>query len=164
VKTASKSEILELVSGFHGGGQKWHYHLLTPNCQFNKSGQFAIFVEHLDAKQIIVNYADVAEMELSKALAGMLHGAEVMDQDNAKPDYASNKEVFAILKLIRELTDAGIKWHHHVFFPGCTFNTHGNKHELVCEDPRNGTCLISISDDEPKEDLKQIEAQFYNQQ
>ncbi len=163
MKEITKDEALALVESFVAKKEIWHYHLLTPTCQFNTSSRFAIFIENLDTEQTFVLYSDLAEMELSNTLSGMLHGKEVLEQKNTASNYRPSIEVIAMLELIDKLDTANTKWHHHVFFPGCTFNTHPDMHELVIEDPRNNTYLMSITNDEPKEDLKQIEYRFYRQ-
>lgn len=163
MKKISKPEVLNLVESFDDKGQLWHYHFLTPTCQFNESDQYALLVENIDAKKSYVYYSDIAEMELSSKLANKLHGKDVMDQSKTKKGYLPGVNVLSILDLIQILKAEKIKWHHHVFFPGCKFNIHTDKFELVVEDPRNNKCLISLSDDEPIEDLKQIETEFYNQ-
>lgn len=163
MKKVTKSELIKLVQELQIDEQNWHYHLLTPTCQFNKSGQFAIIVENVDSKEIFVYYSDVAEMEISNQFSKMVHGKEVMDKKNTKANYKPSKDVVAILNLINELTEKGIKWHHHVFFPGCIFNNREAEFELVVEDPRSNRRLISVSKTEPIEDLKQIESVFYAQ-
>jgi hypothetical protein len=159
----TKSEALKLVHAFHDAGQTWHYHLLTPACQFNDSSKYAIYIENIDTKQSFVLHTNTAEMNLSNKFSSLLHGAEVMDKANTKAGYKPSPEVINILSLINELSKQGVKWHHHVFFPGCTFNSQPDGFELVVEDPRTGKRLVSISDTEPTEDLKQIESAFYSQ-
>lgn len=163
MKKVTKPEVIEIVKGFHDAGQKWHYHLLTPTCQFNESQQYALFVENVETGEVVSHYSDEAEMELSSQFSKMLQGSEVMDQKNTSKNYEPTPDVAAILELINNLTERGVTWHHHVFFPGCTFNGHSNKFELVVENPESDERLMSVSETEPKEDLKQIESVFYAQ-
>ncbi len=163
MRSVNKSEVSEIVLSLHEKGRNWHYHLLTPTCQFNRSGKYAILVENVDTKEVFAYYSDKAEMELSNTFSELLHGKEVMNQRNTKANYSPSKDVRAILNLIKELSKQSVVWHHHVFFPGCTFNSHVSEFELVVEDPRSTNRLVSISDTEPKEDLKQIESIFYAQ-
>lgn len=159
----TKKEAVELVQNLHDSKQDWHYHLLTPTCQFNKSSKHAILIENVGENKQYVLHTDVAEMELSNKFSSLLHGAEVMDKKNTKLSYIPTKEVKEILNLINKLTEDGLKWHHHVFFPGCTFNSHPGKFELIIEDPKSDRRLMSVTDTEPTEDLKQIESVFYSQ-
>ncbi len=49
----------------------------------------------------------------------------------------------------------------HMLFPNCTFNLNAPKYALVFEDPERGNSLMSLTDEEPTNDLKQIETLFY---
>jgi hypothetical protein len=102
-------------------------------------------------------------MDLSKRLAEMVHGSEVMDITNTSLSYNPSRTMEPILHLIADLTNRGINWHHHVFFPGCVFNDSTTDYSLVLEDPTCKTRLVSNTKTEPIEDLKQIEAAFYDQ-
>lgn len=108
-----------------------------------------------------MNYSDKAEKEVGQALAPLLHGEKVLDAASADVDYTPSSEVAGILDRAKQLNEAGKAWHHHMFFPSCTLNQHKPKYALVLEDPENGELLTSLSDDEPTNDLKQIESLFY---
>lgn len=159
----SKEKILAMAQALEADNKTWHYHLLTPACQFNESQRYAILLEDINSQQTFVYYSDAAEMELSNRLSGMLHGEEVLQQANTSSSYHPSDAVRELLKLIDRLEGAGTAWHHHVFFLGCVFNSHKGEYELVVEDPEEGSYLVSVSGQEPKEDLKQIEQRFYNQ-
>ena len=51
-----------------------------------------------------------------------------------------------------------------MLFPDCAFNKNKGKWALILEDPQSKEILESVTDHEPKEDLKQIETLFYGQQ
>jgi hypothetical protein len=63
----------------------------------------------------------------------------------------------------KELNGQGVEWHHHMLFPGCAFNKHGQKFTLVFEDPEKHAVIENVTEEEPTGDLKLIEKLFYAQ-
>jgi hypothetical protein len=163
MKLISERDLIELARSLHSDAKTWHYHLLTPNCLFNSSAQYALVLEDISMGEVFILYSDAAKIDLSSELATMLHGKEVMDNANARTDYIPNQIVARMLILINELKREKIIWHHHVFFPECTFNSNLGQYKLVVENPKTLTYLESISSYEPIEELKQIESAFYSQ-
>jgi hypothetical protein len=48
-----------------------------------------------------------------------------------------------------------------MLFPGCQFNSHPTQFTLMLEDGQTGQALESVTNEEPVNDLKQIEPLFY---
>lgn len=161
MQEASLERIRALAKKYQREGLKWHFHLLTPSCVFNKSGQYAFVLECNENKASLVHYSRKPERELGEELAPLVHGANILknekSQDISSPSEAGKK----IIGRARELNSANIEWHHHVFAPGCTFNEEGAKYILVFEDPESNEVLKNESEHEPTNDLKEIEKLFY---
>ena len=89
----------------------------------------------------------------------MLHGKDIASESKVSENGSA---IDRIVSRAEELNKKGIEWHHHMFFPNCIFNKHKGKFCIVFEDSKLGV-IESISDKEPKEDLKRIEPLFYSQ-
>ena len=140
-------------------GSLTHFHIMSPTCVYNKSDKFAFILE--GPETTYVHYSDKAEKELGKRLAPLLHGEKVLDSASTDSSYSPSPEVDRIIERAKQLNEHGQTWHHHMLFPGCTFNQYKPKYALVLEDPETGGLLTSLSDTEPTNDLKQIESLFY---
>jgi hypothetical protein len=114
-----------------------------------------------EKKQAFVCYSDKAEKELGQELSPLLHGSKILNKDTTDKDYQSSATIRKIVERAKLLNKQGIEWHHHMLFPGCRFNKHSLKFTLVFEDPQAGETLESLSNEEPTNDLKQIEGLFY---
>jgi hypothetical protein len=68
-----------------------------------------------------------------------------------------------ILERAKQLNSQGKRWHHHMLFPICRYNRHSGKWVIVFEDRKANGIIESLSDDEPKGDLRYIETLFYQQ-
>jgi hypothetical protein len=145
-------------------GLTWHFHVMTPNCMFNEQPKYALLLE--TPTGTVVHYSDSAEpvTKLGKELAPLAHKADVLQRASAPKGYAPSPAVGQIIARAKELNAKQVEWHHHVTFAGCQFNKGGHKFTLVLEDPESGKTLESVSDEEPINDLRQIEPLFYSQQ
>ena len=142
-------------------GLKWHYHLMSPTCNLNKSSKYAIFYEQEGSNNQLVNYSDKAEMDFSKDLATLLHGTKVMNDSPSGSLEALDDKTTAIIELAKNLTEQNIEWHHHILFPNCMFNNNAPRFTLMLENPNSEDALTAISDSEPKDALSHIEKLFY---
>ena len=145
----------------HANGVSWHFHIMTPTCKYNESSQYAFVLEIPDNDIALVHYSDKAEKDLGQELAPLLHGADVLDTGSSSEDYSPSDAVLEIVRRAEELNEQHIEWHHHMLFPGCIFNKHSPLHTLVFEDSVGGETMESLTDNEPTDDLKQIENLFY---
>jgi hypothetical protein len=152
-----KTKALEL----HKYSQKWHFHILTPTCQLNDSGRYAFILECPDQKIAYVYYSNRAEKEVGQELSPLLHGAKIMNQETTDANYEPTVLIKKMAERAKALNEQGVEWHHHVLYPGCRFNEHSPKYSLIVEDPKANEKFESLSDEEPTNDLKQIESQFY---
>lgn len=156
-------EMRELAKECARSGKSWHFHILTPECKLNSSGKYALVLENTtDGKEYIV-YSDTPFMGIGKTLITLLHGNDVMKGETEPKPTPPSKMVERILTRVKELMAKGIFWHHHMLFPGCKYNTHGDQWVIVFEDKEQGEIIESVSDSEPKSDLQYIEGLFYGQ-
>lgn len=146
---------------FYNKALKWHFHILTPTCGLNEKSQYAFVLECPEREEAYVCYSDKAEKELGKELAPLLHGAKILNQATTDAEYSPSETVGKIIERAQALNDKNIEWHHHMLFPGCQFNSHSPQFTLLFEDPQANEIMESQSDEEPTNDLKQIETLFY---
>ncbi len=156
-------EIKTLAKQFSANKKKWHFHILTPECQLNESAKYALILENVTDNQFYVVYSDEPYMDIGKELVVLLHGADVVRDETEEKLNPPSEQVGKLLERAKELSSKGIYWHHHVLFPGCTYNKHGSKWVIVFEDKEKGEIIESTSDREPKNDLQHIEGLFYSQ-
>jgi hypothetical protein len=152
--------LLQKAAELHKQKKKWHFHILTPNCRFNKKPEMYSFIleNESDSKSFIV-YSKKRYLTEGKYLVMLLYGDSILDE---KIDPCQSSQVIdQILKKARDCNAKGISWEHHLLFPNCILNAKKGKWINVFED---GTEIIeSITDDEPIEDLRKIERLYYSQ-
>ncbi len=161
MQETSLEKIEKTARELAGLGSKWHFHILTPGCDFNDTARYAFILEDLTNKQIYVHHSDQAEKGLGEKLVRLLHGDKILDQESVSKIYRPSATVQRISARAQELNRQGVEWHHHLFFPGCRFNQNNPRYTLVFEDRPNREVLQSITDTEPVNDLKQIEKHLY---
>lgn len=139
---------------------RWHFHILTPGCDFNETERYAFILEDLNNQRAYIHYSDQAEKGLGEKLVRLLHGDKVLNQESPATTYQPSPTVQRIAERAQTLKQ-GTEWHHHLFFPACRFNQNNPRYTLVFEDKENHEVLQSITDTEPINDLKQIEKHLY---
>lgn len=161
MQEATLEQIKTKALQFHKDDLKWHFHILTPTCSLNDRPKYAFVLECPDQQQAFVYYSEQAEKALGQELAPLLHGAKILNKETTDSEYQPSETVDKIIDRAKHLNENGVEWHHHMLFPGCRFNTNSPKFSLVFEDPEAHETLVSLSDQEPTNDLKQIEGLFY---
>ena len=161
MQNVTKEEILHKARQLADAQSEWHFHLLTPDCLLNMSKQFVLVLEDKDAKEVYAFSSDEKPMETSEALLRLLHGNKIMDEKEELGELSEN--VKQMMLRAKELNDHGFFWHHHVLFPYCTYNNHQGKWTIIFEDPEKKEKTESVSDTEPKANMKEIEPAFYHQ-
>lgn len=156
-------EIKSLAKQFSAGKKKWHFHILTPNCQLNDFHKYALVLENVTDNQSYVVYSNEPYMGIGKELVTLLHGTDVVKDETEKKASPPSIQVSNLLARAKELSSKGIFWHHHMLFPGCKYNKHGIKWVIVFEDQEKRETIEIVSDTEPKSDLQYIEGLFYSQ-
>lgn len=156
-------EIRTLAEECSHNGKAWHFHILTPECQLNSSGKHTLVLENATDRKEYVVYSDTPFMDIGKILVTLLHGNDVVKGETEINPSPPSEMVEKMIIKAKELMAKGFFWHHHMLFPGCKFNTHGDKWVIVFEDKEKEKIIKSISDDEPKNDLQYIEGLFYSQ-
>lgn len=160
---ASVVDILQKAKELSRQKKSWHFHILTPGCLLNSHPDYALILEVPSDDQTFVDYSKERPMEVGKELVKLLHGGDVV-QDAPLASTAASDGIKKILERASRINARGDFWHHHMLFPDCTFNKNPGKWTLILEDPQAKEILESVTGNEPKEDLKQIETLFYSQQ
>ena len=141
----------------------WHFHMLTPDCMFNKQdGKHAFVLEDCTDKITYVAYSDTRYMEQGKQLVQKLHGDSIVEAV-ASNNPPANQSMVAILQRARDLNAKEIHWHHHMLFPNCIYNPHPEKWCIVFEDKETGRLIEATYEQEPSADLRAIEVEYYAQ-
>jgi len=156
-------ELENLAKELSSQGKKWHFHILTPTCQLNNTDKYALIIENSTQGNAYVCYSDKPYMDIGKKLVKLLHGDNVIQEDASKKTEEPSPQVRRLLDRAKTLKKQGSFWHHHMLFPDCIFNNNKGKWTIIFEDQENNETIESITDEEPKSDLKHIEAEFYNQ-
>jgi hypothetical protein len=162
MKAVSIQEIKQKAQRLNKSNKKWHFHILTPNCQLNQKKKYAFILENTTDNKVFVCYSEKPYMNLGKKLLKLLHGIDAVQKGNKEKSPVSST-VKTILKRAKELNQQGKFWHHHLLLPDCIFNQHQGEWVIMFEDQENKQTLTSITDHEPKEDLVQIETLYYQQ-
>ncbi len=157
-------DIKALAEQFSKEKKNWHFHILTPECQLNDSDKFALVLEDLTDNQDYVVCSDEPYLGVGRELVKLLHGDDVVKDEPEENIVPPSEQVGRLLVRAKQLTEKEKFWHHHMLFPGCKYNKHGNKWVIVFEDQEQGKIIESVSENEPKSDLQHIERLFYNQQ
>lgn len=159
----TKEDILKLAQEFSNKKLSWHFHILTPECKLNNSDKYALILENGTENKSYVFFSESAEMDIGKQLVGLLHGKVTSKEENLITNYRPPANVLKIIEIAKDLMSKNKYWHHHMLFPDCIFNKNKGKWTIMFEDQENDKVIESVSDNEPKQDLKLIEPLFYSQ-
>lgn len=158
MKEVGLEEIRTKALSLHQRGIEWHFHIFSPPCTFNSRSEYALILESAD--ETLVHYSDKAEKEVGQELSPLVHGSKVMDRSSSDAGYQASDVIQAMVERVTQLNTKKIEWHHHLLFANCRFNSHKPRWVLMVEDAEHQP-IISITDTEPQNDLKQIESHFY---
>jgi len=155
--------VLTLAEEAHSSGKRWHFHILSPSCCFKqRSDLYGLMVEVPSDKTSVIAYVSERPVEQGRMLVSLLHGSKVLDGTGSVS--ATKNDVAAkIVARAQELNERCVAWHHHMLFPDCALNPHPGKWTLTFEDPESGDVLSATYENEPIDDLKEVEALFYGQ-
>lgn len=163
MKETTLDRAVGIAEGAQAANKSWHFHILSPTCQFNpKPDKFALVVEVVSEPLMIVAYQDERPSDAGKTLVALLHGSKVL-QGNGEAQHIKHATTAAIIRRAMVLNEQQISWHHHMMFPKCAINPNPGKWNLTFEDPQTGEMLNATYDLEPIEDLKEVEALYYAQ-
>lgn len=155
-------KLVERAKQLQRTGEKWHFHMLTPDCQFNSTPNKHLFVlEEESSDETLVVYSDHRYLKVGEELVKLIYGDAIVEEKGIKREMVRPQIVSQILEKATQCNRRGIIWHHHLLFPKCIFNNHKKKWINVFE--FNGEKIESITDYEPIEDLGEIEKLFYAQ-
>jgi len=162
----SAERLLEIGRELAASGERWHNHVLSPDCKLNERQQSALIVEASDRAEVYVAYSDESMMDVGRAIATMVHGEDPLaaaGDDSAHELEADSAAVADMMRRAGDLVARGIHWHHHILFPECVFNPHPGDWTLVFEDPETGETLESVTADKPEKDIRVTETLFFSQ-
>ena len=162
MKELSLEDIRKQALDYQNSGLKWHFHILTPECSLNDTDKFVFVLESPSKKETYAFYGTEMPSALGKELAPLIHSVEV-EKVPSKADTKLSVEAQKIIDQATEMNKQKIAWHHHVLYPGCLFNVNSPKFTLMLEDKITQKTYESISNNEPKEVLRQLEPLFYSQ-
>lgn len=166
MKQVSLENIQQAAKKLANTDKDWHFHILTPECQLNDQPKYALILENTSENQFLVHYSDEPAMDVGQQLVKLLHGDDVVGDTGVEESQStpSSDKVKTILDKAEKMNQTGQFWHHHMLFPECKFNRHQGRWTIIFEDQDTGEVLESVSEDEPKSDLKLIKSLFYQQE
>lgn len=153
MQITSVEEIKKLAEQYSTAGNKWHFHILTPQCQLNKENKYALILENALNNTTHVCYSEEPYMSIGKELVRLLHGKDVIKNQQEKKKQPPSSGVEKLLIRAKQLNEQGKFWHHHMLFPYCRFNNNKNKWAIIFEEKENSEVIESVTDSEPKTDL-----------
>jgi len=164
MKQVTINQIKQKAEELTSAGKKWHFHILTPECQLNDESSYTLILENTSDNESLICRSEEPYMDVGKELVKLLHGDDVVKNDNQETKVSKlSLQVQRILKKAKQLNDAAKSWHHHLLFPGCRFNKRQGKWTIIFEDKETGEIIESVSEQEPKCALQHIETLFYQQ-
>ncbi len=153
-------DIVTIAQQLVDAKKRWHFHILTPSCKLNESGDFVLFLENCTDQEFYTVHANQKPSDVGKQLVQLLHGKDVLHVETTSAEYTPTAVMKEMIDRAKELNSQQKPWHHHMLFPDCKFNSSG-KWMLFFECAEPSEELSSLSETEPTEDLKQIETLFY---
>jgi hypothetical protein len=153
----------ELSRAWQKAGESWHFHALFPDCVFNTQNiYYALVLENRTTGQTYVVYSDNGFAKASQELLKLRYGNNILNK-NQTPANHSDKSIRPILDQCEVYSQNHITWHHHMFFPDCIFNQNPGKWNIVMEGRGQPHILNALYDQEPVEDLQQIEIAYFKE-
>ncbi len=157
----SIKELISIAKQIHTSGKRWHFHMLTPDCMYNKNKDKQAFIlENEIDDEVFVVYSDKRYMKEGKELVQLLHGDKIVEEKELE---ITDKNIKIILEKAKSFNKQNIHWHHHMLFPDCIFNKNKGKWTIVFEDTEENKIIESVTNDEPTDNLRAIEVLYYKQ-
>lgn len=165
MKKVSAAKILSTAKKLDKEGKKWHFHILTPGCIFNKDKRFALILENTPDNEQFVHFSLKKPAKTGQKLVEMLHGKGISKkrEKTRKSIEKLSPKVQKMIERATELNAKGFSWDHHVLFPDCIFNKDSRYWTLVFEDSLNNEVIEERFKDEPIEAISKIEPLYYKQ-
>ena len=167
MRKVTSKKILKTARGLDKEGKRWHFHILTPGCVFNKDKRFALILENTSEKEQFIHFYLKKPSKTGQKLVEMLHGMGISKKGKISDVTLKNTKLSAKVELMVkraiELNLKGFSWHHHVLFPDCMFNKDSRYWTLVFENPLDNEAIEERFKEEPIEALSQIEPLNYVQ-
>ncbi|MDP3964404.1 MAG: hypothetical protein Q8Q20_01935 [bacterium] len=162
MKEITLQEAVTAAKAWESEGQKWHFHMFTPDCLFNElNDKHSLVLENTNTTETLFCLTDERPFVIGKQLVELLHGKEITQSSAAA---VSNPALNKILAKAKTLNGAGQSWHHHLFFPDCQYNNQVGLWNIVMEAKSEGELLEASYQNEPIDDLRKVEELFYAQE
>ena len=163
VTEVTQDRLLELGNELAAAGEKWHPHVLSPDCQLNDRPLCGLILEASDRDEVFATYSEEPMMETARSLAALAHGEDALQADSGAGTKPESPEVGEMMRRAKTLSGRGKHWHHHVLFHDCIFNKHPGEWTIVFEDPETGETLESVTIQHPAKDIQVAETMFFAQ-
>lgn len=147
-------------------GTNWHFHMIGPQCIFNRvKGQYEIFIEHEATGETWSSLFKERPVDQTRQMAQMAYGDDFLN--NAEKNCKGGKPVLndAFSKIMvhaRECNANHQTWHNHHLLPECLLNDHKGTHCIVFENETKGEHFFAYFDEDPIEELSQLENLYFN--
>jgi len=161
MKETSIENLADLAKKLNQEGKKWHFHVFTPDCIFNKrKDKYAFVLENETDRETYTIYSYKRHMGTCEELAKLLYGKAILEKEESPTP--PGKDMKPILEKAAQLNKDDLPWHHHILFPDCVFNKHKGKWVIIIEDSEEGKSMKSVTDHEPRDDVKKLEILYYS--
>ena len=78
-------QLMEKAKQLEKQRKKWHFHMLTPNCVFNKhKDKHAFILENETDKENFVVYSSERYMKKGQTLVKMIHGKDIIKEKSGE--------------------------------------------------------------------------------
>lgn len=162
MKEIKAEELIQKVESYSRKGTKWHFHLFSKDCLFNKyKDKFVILLENEISKEQFYSFFEFIPKKEAEEMAGLMYGSDFLEEE-PKEKKIRNEEMKKIIKKAEEFNEEGIEWHHHHFPPKCLYNKERGKHCIVLEDKEKKKLISAVFDEFPEGELRKIEKLFYS--
>src|SRR3989344_930598 len=107
MKKITAKKILKTAEKLKKDGKKWHFHILTPGCTFNKDKRFALILENTSDNEQFVHFSLKKPAKTGQKLVEMLHPAIT---ENAKKSTENKRKLSPkVEQMIKRATELNNK-------------------------------------------------------
>src|SRR3989338_360917 len=119
MQIASVEEIKKLAEQYQTRGDKWHFHILTPKCQLNTKNKYALILENAINNITHVCYSEEPYMSIGKELVQLLHGKDVIKNQEENKEWLPSTGVNKLLERAKELSKKEKAYGDARILPAC---------------------------------------------
>jgi hypothetical protein len=165
-------ELAAKTEKYNQDGITWHFHMFTPSCVFSRSDdQFEILLENPASGEEFYTRFNEKPIEQMRQMAQLAYGPDFLEQGEdmeKSPAGHGNKsydnaDFQLIMEKAREFNASKTPWHNHHLTPDCKFNPEKGRHCIVLEDESRKKIFYAFYDDDPVDDLADLEFLMFGQ-